>query len=198
MRGRFVFNAARPVLSLLETVLNLLPAGFLTFSLTSVRNVPGFVGLGIRYVLLKRLTLECGEVIGLHPGTFILSPQNLKIGDHVSIHPMCYIDATGGITIGSNVSIAHSVTIMSTTHQYTDISSPIRDAPVLKMNVRVSDDVWIGAGARILAGVEIGERVVIGAGAVVTKSIPAGSVAVGVPARVVRCIPMAESGRSCF
>ena len=51
--------------------------------------------------------------------------------------------------------------------------------------IRIGDDVFIGAGATIMPGVEIGERVVVGAGSVVTRSVPPGSVVAGVPARVV-------------
>ena len=52
--------------------------------------------------------------------------------------------------------------------------------------VRIGDDVWIGGNVTILPGVTIGDRAVIGAGSVVTEDIPADSVAVGVPARVVK------------
>jgi acetyltransferase-like isoleucine patch superfamily enzyme len=50
----------------------------------------------------------------------------------------------------------------------------------------VGDNVWLGAGAKVLDGVTLGDDVVVGAGAVVTEDLPAGAVAVGVPARVVR------------
>ena len=53
-------------------------------------------------------------------------------------------------------------------------------------DVKIRDNVWIGSNAVILPGVTIGENTVIGAGAVVTKDIPSGSVAVGVPARVIK------------
>lgn len=51
--------------------------------------------------------------------------------------------------------------------------------------IRIGDDVFVGAGATIMPGVEIGDRVVVGAGSVVTRSVPSGSVVAGVPARVV-------------
>lgn len=56
----------------------------------------------------------------------------------------------------------------------------IHTAPVI-----IEDDVWIGIGAVILQGVRIGEGSIVGAGSVVTRNIPAGSIAVGVPARII-------------
>ena len=54
--------------------------------------------------------------------------------------------------------------------------------------IAIGDNVWIGGGAIVLAGVTIGEDTVVGAGAVVTRDLPAGVVAVGNPARVVRTL----------
>jgi len=52
--------------------------------------------------------------------------------------------------------------------------------------VTLGDNVWLGAGAKVLDGVRLGDDVVVGAGAVVTSDLPAGAIAVGIPARVVR------------
>jgi acetyltransferase-like isoleucine patch superfamily enzyme len=52
--------------------------------------------------------------------------------------------------------------------------------------IRVGDNVWIGTGVVVLDGSEIGADVVIGAGAVVNKSIPSGTVAAGIPVRIIR------------
>ena len=54
--------------------------------------------------------------------------------------------------------------------------------------IRIGNDVWLGANVTILPGVSIGDNVVVGAGAVVTKDIPDNSLAVGVPARVMKKI----------
>jgi acetyltransferase-like isoleucine patch superfamily enzyme len=98
---------------------------------------------------------------------------------------MCYLDATGGLTIGNDVSIAHGVSILTTEHEYAVPGVATRDAAVREAAVAIGDDVWIGAGARILAGVRIGDHAVVGAGAVVTRDVPARQVVAGVPARAV-------------
>ena len=59
------------------------------------------------------------------------------------------------------------------------------DQPRVERSVVIGDDVWLGARVIVVAGVEIGDGCIIGASSVVTRSIPAGSIAVGNPARVV-------------
>ena len=54
--------------------------------------------------------------------------------------------------------------------------------------IRIGDDVWLGANVTVLPGVTIGNNVVVGAGAVVNKDIPDNSLAVGVPAQVIKKI----------
>ena len=82
--------------------------------------------------------------------------------------------------------IGPNVTITAGAHP---ISPALRDHDIqYNLPVIIEDHVWIGAGAIILPGVRIGKDSVIGAGSVVTKDIPAGSVAVGNPCRVIRQI----------
>lgn len=89
----------------------------------------------------------------------------LEIGRDCMIGPHCYFtDGNHGIAPGRAV-------------KFQDIKS----APVI-----IEDEVWIGAGVVVLAGVRIGRGAVVGAGSVVTREVPAGAVAVGVPARPVR------------
>lgn len=149
------------------------------------RNTSGRTGLAVRYICLSVLVESCGDNVAIYPGAWLLAPTGMTFGHNVSIHPMCYLDGSGRVEVGNNVSIAHGATIMSTTHSF-DGDAFIRDQPVESRPTVIEDDVWIGAKATVVAGVRIGSGSVIGAGAVITKDVAPGSVAVGVPARVIR------------
>jgi acetyltransferase-like isoleucine patch superfamily enzyme len=140
----------------------------------------------LRFALLGRAAGQRGDLIDIREDVYLHGVAGLRLGSRVSIHPLTYIDATGGLQIGDDVSIAHGATIMTTTHTWENPGLPIRDNPVVASSVTIGSNVWVGAGARILAGSRIGDACVIGAGAVVTGVIPPNSVAVGVPARVVK------------
>ncbi len=82
--------------------------------------------------------------------------------------------------------IAANVALYSYDHGM-DPDLPIRRQPITaKAPITIGSDAWIGTGAIILSGVTIGEGAVVGAGSVVTRDIPAGAIAVGNPARVIR------------
>jgi acetyltransferase-like isoleucine patch superfamily enzyme len=88
------------------------------------------------------------------------------------------------IIIGDRVSFGPNVSILGATHE-TSVQSR-RDGLEFAREVLIGNDCWIGGGVTILAGVTIGEGCTIGAGAIVTKDISPFSVAVGIPARVVK------------
>jgi acetyltransferase-like isoleucine patch superfamily enzyme len=184
MRGRDTYYAIRPFLIVLFWITRVMPRCVCEVLLVCLRHFPTRIGIALRYVLLKRLLKKCGENVVLFDGAYILHPGNAEIGDNVSIHEMCYLDAAAGLTIGAHSAIAHDVTIMTTEHDCHE-SVLIKDARYLWTPVSIGEDVWIGAGAKIL-GVAIGDHSVIGAGAVVTRDIPPRSVAVGIPAKVIR------------
>ncbi|WP_308203244.1 DapH/DapD/GlmU-related protein [Georgenia satyanarayanai] len=96
----------------------------------------------------------------------------------------------GGITIGDDCLIGHNAVIATLQH---DID-PARRGGLEPSPVVIGSNVWLGANVTVLPGVTIGEDAVIGAGSVVTRDVPAESVAVGSPARVVRSI--SDDGRS--
>ena len=82
--------------------------------------------------------------------------------------------------------LASGVRVVPNAHTFDILEVPIRCQPCHGSGIKIQDDVWVGTNAVILDGVEIGKGSVIGAGAVVTKSVPAGSIVVGVPGRVIR------------
>ena len=126
----------------------------------------------------RNLWLSCGVVPG-NPGYF-------EIGDHSYIGPNAVMGADGPIVIGSHVQMGPNVTITAENHVFSDPSRRINEQGIRHQGITVEDDCWIGGGVIILDGVRIGRGSVIGAGAVVTRSIAPYSVAIGVPAQVVR------------
>ena len=90
------------------------------------------------------------------------------------------------VSIGEGALFADDVHITDFDHRTDRVDVPIKDQGIVTSPVRIGADVWLGRGVTVLRGVDIGEGSVIGAHAVVTRDIPAYSVAVGAPARVVR------------
>jgi len=186
IRGREKYHRYRGLISVLSQVIAALPL-FLRRRLLSFQTVSNAnVARLIRYLALKTLAAECGEVISIGSLCFFGAPTRLRIGSHVSIHTGCYIEAEGGVTIGNDVSIAHHTSILSSTHTWQDPHVPIRDQPVVNQPTTIADNVWIGAGVRVLGGVTINTGAIVGAGSVVTKDVPANAIVGGIPARVLR------------
>jgi acetyltransferase-like isoleucine patch superfamily enzyme len=132
----------------------------------------------------RGIRIESGVFIGRNS---ILSCKNgdltLKRGANVGFN--CELFSAGEVTIGANVLIAAYAYIIGGDHHFADPDKPILAQGRTSRGVEIGDGAWIGAGAKILDGVTIGELAVVGAGAVVREAVPARSVAVGVPARIV-------------
>jgi acetyltransferase-like isoleucine patch superfamily enzyme len=134
----------------------------------------------------KSYAVEIGEGTVIHDSTIIATHGGyVHIGNQVSLHPFSVIYGYGGVAIGDGTRIATSTIIVASTHGIDDPDRKIADC-WSGVGIVIGEDVWLGAGVRILDGIKIGNRSVIGAGAVVTKDIPDGAVAIGVPARVVK------------
>ncbi|HAK54919.1 MAG TPA: hypothetical protein DCP38_05475 [Acidobacteria bacterium] len=110
----------------------------------------------------------------------------LSIGNDCSIGSQCYLGSSGGLELGDHVLIASQCYLGGGRYRTERNGTPIRHQPVYSRGpVRVGNDVWLGAGARVMDGVSIGDGAVIGAGSVVTKDVAPLAIMAGVPARQV-------------
>lgn len=142
-------------------------------------------------VLFSQLGVGCE--ISRH-GEYI-HPDRLRIGNYVHIEDGVFINATGGVEIQDHTIIGPDVLIMSSLHRHRGASLLPYDEIELLRAVVLEKCVWIGSRAIILAGVRIMEGSIVGAGAVVTKTFPAGSILGGNPAVVIGTRDMAEYQR---
>lgn len=188
MTGRKIFLKYGKVINSLAKAMSVFPKALRKWLLRLFRNTGGNIGILIRYLLIKELAASCGDNVSVRQYVFIENIENVSFGNNVSIHPFCYLEGKGGIEIADDVSIAHNCSIMSTNHSWTEQNVSIKYNPLSLEKVHISCGVWCGCGCRILAGVNIGERSIIAAGAVVTKDVESETIVGGVPAKVIKSI----------
>ncbi len=146
--------------------------------------LPGLSGCYLRWAFYRWTLAHCGRDVEIGFGT-ILSRDTAEIEDGAYIGAFCVL---GEVRIGRDALIASGVSIPSGRHQHppgtAGGSRKRKDVPQSHQRVEIGEDAWIGERAVVMASV--GRHSVVGAGAVVVQPIPDDSVAVGVPARVVR------------
>lgn len=111
---------------------------------------------------------------------------SIEIGEGCFVGPGCILYGHGGLRVGRYVKMAGQCVVIPSNHRFDDIDQPIFLQGEDSRGVVIEDDVWLGAGVRVLDGVTIGRGSVIGAGAVVTRSTEPYGVYVGVPATKIR------------
>ena len=150
----------------------------------------GMVFLGRRVQLeatpgLSRL--EIGRWVHIDDGNAIRCHEgSLRIGDKVVFGRDNVVNAYLDVEIGASTLVADWVHITDFDHRYDDVTVPIKDQGIVKTPVRIGPDCWLATKVSVLRGSRIGRGCVLGAHAVMRGDLPAGSVAVGAPARVVR------------
>ncbi len=125
------------------------------------------------------------ETLNLIPPMYSDHGVNIRLGRNVFINQGCRLNDIGGIEIGDDVMIGPSVSLITSGHP---VDPAKRRSGITAAPIRIEAGVWIGASVMITQGVTVGRDAVIGAGAVVTRDVPPATLAVGVPARVVRRI----------
>ena len=169
---------------------------------------PGQLGQLLR-IFWASLTFQYfGKGSRLGWGCSVRGTQDIYIAEQVSFDEICFIDAIGGhvkigtntkfnrnvnlnasvsgrIIIGRDCLVGPNVVMRTAGHVFSDAKSTINAQGHKADNITIGNDVWIGANAIILPGVNIGDGCIVGAGAVVTKSFERGVIIGGVPASVI-------------
>lgn len=132
-------------------------------------------------------SLEIGAGSVIHRGAMLLPYGGfIRIGRRCSVNPYSVLYGHGGLFIGDQVRIAAHCVIVPANHGIALDAGPIAGQPLTKKGIRIGDNVWIGTGARILDGADIGEGCVVAAGAVVRGKLEPNGIYAGVPARLMR------------
>lgn len=111
---------------------------------------------------------------------------NIKIGNDSTVNPFAMVYGQGGVRIGNGVRIATQAAILPSNHNFDRKDMMIYQQGLSKKGIVVEDDVWIGAGVKVLDGVMIRQGCVIGANSVVSKSTEEYGIYVGAPARLIK------------
>ena len=136
-----------------------------------------------RDALLRRMLRYVGEGVVVRP-PFFCEYGAIRIGDGTFINVDAVMLDVMPITIGAACQIGTRVQLLTASHPLDP--EPRRIGWEYGQSITIADNVWLGGGAIVCPGVSIGEDTVVGAGAVVSRDLPAGVVAAGVPARVLR------------
>jgi len=137
-----------------------------------------------RDMLLNRILGTLGKDVWIEPPIFFDYGYNIEIGEKTFINFNCVFLDCNKIKIGKNVLIAPNVQVYTATHHVNPVDRA--HGKEYALPVTVGDNVWLGGGAIVCAGVTIGENTTIGAGSVVLKDIPPNVFAAGNPCRVIR------------
>ena len=147
-------------------------------------NGISLLGKDASIFILNSGTIQLGYRVGL--ADYVLLEANsaaIRIGTRTTINSFSRIVAHEEVTIGSNCAIAQFVTIVDHDHVFGEQHDSGLSGFV-RAKVEIGNNVWIGDKATILKGVCIGDNSIVGAGAVVNKDVPADSIAVGIPCRI--------------
>lgn len=148
---------------------------FYKFKLKAYRKL---FGIGPKLFIGDNVFLNRAHKIGPNWG-IIEFGNDVKLGSNVRI------DYVGKVIIGSHVDISNGVTIFSHTHNPWDMTHKEK-CETMPAITTISNNVWIGTNAIIMAGVTIGEHSVIGAGSIVTRDVPPNYIVAGNPAKFIK------------
>ncbi len=168
-----------------------------TFGQNVVLRHPHKIEIGDNVVIDDNVVLDAkgqdNRGIRIGSGAFIgrntifnCKNGDIVLGDNANFGPNCQIFSANRVEFGKNALIASYTYFVGGTHNFDSTDKSPLEQGRQAIGITIGDNIWVGAGAAILDGVKIGRDCVIGTGAVVNSNIPAYSIAVGMPARVIK------------
>jgi maltose O-acetyltransferase len=133
--------------------------------------------------IVRELFAAGGDSVWLQPPFFCDYGSNILLGERVFFNFNCVVLDVCEVRIGDYTLLGPAVQIYTATHP---MNADLRRQQEFAKPISIGADVWVGGGAILWPGVQIGCRAVVGAGSVVTRDVPAGVFAAGNPCRVIR------------
>jgi maltose O-acetyltransferase len=147
-------------------------------------NATGAEDADERLAILRELLASVGQGVVVRPPLAMDYGYQTSIDDRTFVNGGAVILDVGRVTIGADVQIGPNVQLLTPTHP---LEPELRRTGAEAAEpITIGDNVWLGGGVIVCPGVTIGRDTVVGAGAVVTRDLPQGVLAVGNPARVIR------------
>lgn len=139
----------------------------------------------IQMMMLKRRgwVLSDNVMISIH-GVKKIGGGRIYCADNVNINAECMLIASSDITIGKNSTLAYRTLLTTNANPNAPYNELCKIYPPIHKEIRIGDNVWVGAGVIVLPGCRIGNNSVIAAGSVVCSDIPDNCMAAGIPAKV--------------
>jgi acetyltransferase-like isoleucine patch superfamily enzyme len=167
------------------------------FGMNVVIRHPGKISIGNNVVIDDNVVLDAkgtdnkGIVIG--NGVFIgrntiLSCKNgdIELEDNVNLGFNCEIFSGSSVKLSKSVLVAAYSYFIGGGHEFDRADVAVIEQSRNSKGITIGEGVWVGAGVKVLDGTSVGQHSILGAGAVVSKSVPDYSVAVGIPAKVIK------------
>ena len=142
----------------------------------------------LRIRLLRAAGVTVERHLEVLSGLRVTGEGRLSIGDCSFVNHECLIDTAGDVTIGRNVALANRVSLLTSSHETADPRA--RAGRRVLAPIVIGDGAWLGANVTVLGGVTIGEGAVVAAGSLVRADVPPHTLVGGVPARVLRALPV--------
>ena len=154
------------------------------FNLPHSRYMSFFTKMRVWYLSKILKVMPYDKKSKVENGVYISNTKGLKIGKNCRINENVFIQEA---VIGDNVLIAPNVSILSVSHNHSDLNIPIVDQGDSTPNPPIIEDgVWLARNVVIMPGIKIGEGAIVGAGAVVTKNVKSNTIVGGVPAKYIK------------